>query len=466
MDGQQRVVLVETRTQGDDGSPEQLIRYQLGNHLGSACLELGETGQIISYEEYYPYGSTSYQAVHSQTETPKRYRYTGMERDEETGLAYHGARYCSPWLGRWTSTDPAGLVDGTNLYLYVRNNSIALHDPSGTTTLDELPANIRPPNDKGAEREIMADVHVRLKDGEFQLKYTGDVYYGPDVSNEWQACTTSCIDTWSDWITTEKAASISVSVPIAFYTGGIGWEAGEIFTAISSHVAHNYSAYALGTGITIGFFDETGTLDLPMPDPTDVGRGLRAATNETAPMLDEILELAPKLEAGWENKMDELYESGRALAMARIGRRVPGVIEPIANVAYREGLLTHYANHIHGLVDNLAGETVEIAMITRNGNTEYVAGINSAAQQWAAAQIDELNRLGIQASPLQAVGITRAPHAEENIGAYLEQLIRQGDQITVLAWSKAVVGNKTGYICSACWDVVRRFGGTVERRSR
>ena len=47
------------------------------------------TAQIISYEEYYPYGSTSYQAGRSAAEVSlKRYRYTGMERDEETGL-YH-----------------------------------------------------------------------------------------------------------------------------------------------------------------------------------------------------------------------------------------------------------------------------------------------------------------------------------------------------------------------------------------
>ena len=95
------------RPGGDDGhrattpAPEQLIRYQFGNHLGSASLELDDQAQIISYEEYYPYGSTSYQAVRSQTETPKRYRYTGMERDEESGLNYHGARYYAAWLGRW-----------------------------------------------------------------------------------------------------------------------------------------------------------------------------------------------------------------------------------------------------------------------------------------------------------------------------------------------------------------------------
>ena len=102
MDDKQRIALVETRTldtAGNDPAPRQLIRYQFGNHLGSASLELDDQAQIISYEEYTPYGSSTYQAVRSQTETPKRYRYTGKERDEESGLYYHGARYYAPWLG-------------------------------------------------------------------------------------------------------------------------------------------------------------------------------------------------------------------------------------------------------------------------------------------------------------------------------------------------------------------------------
>ena len=116
MDDKQRIALVETRTVGDEpGVPAQLIRYQFGNHLGSAALELDGAGQIISYEEYYPYGSTSYQAGRSAAEVSlKRYRYTGKERDEETGLNYHGARYYAPWLGRWTSCDPIGIKDGLN----------------------------------------------------------------------------------------------------------------------------------------------------------------------------------------------------------------------------------------------------------------------------------------------------------------------------------------------------------------
>lgn len=109
MDDQQRVAVVETRTldtAGNDLAPRQLVRYQHGNHLGSASLELDDEAQIVSYEEYSPYGSSTHQAVRSKTETAKRYRYTGKERDEESGLHYHGARYYAAWLGRWVSVDP------------------------------------------------------------------------------------------------------------------------------------------------------------------------------------------------------------------------------------------------------------------------------------------------------------------------------------------------------------------------
>jgi RHS repeat-associated protein len=132
MDDKQRIALVETRTQGNDGSPAQLVRYQFNNHLSSASLELDDKAKIISYEEYFPYGATSYQAVDQSIKAAaKRYRYTGKERDEETGFTYHGARYYAPWLGRWVSGDPAGLSDGANLYAYVTQNPLRFSDPSG-----------------------------------------------------------------------------------------------------------------------------------------------------------------------------------------------------------------------------------------------------------------------------------------------------------------------------------------------
>ena len=127
--------MVETQTI-DSGaavaSPTPAQRYQFANHLGSASLELDEAGGLISYEEYSPYGSTTYQAGRSAAEVSlKRYRYTGKERDEENGFTYHGARYYAPWLGRWTSCDPSGLVNGINEYQYANVNPVLMHDPSG-----------------------------------------------------------------------------------------------------------------------------------------------------------------------------------------------------------------------------------------------------------------------------------------------------------------------------------------------
>jgi RHS repeat-associated protein len=130
--GDHPIAFVETRTVGADSTPAQLVRYQFGNHLGSAVVELGDQSDIISYEEYFPYGSTSYQAVANQTDTPKRYRYTDKERDEENDLYYQGARYCAPWLGRWTACDPKGIAAGINRYAYVRNRPTRSIDPKGT----------------------------------------------------------------------------------------------------------------------------------------------------------------------------------------------------------------------------------------------------------------------------------------------------------------------------------------------
>jgi RHS repeat-associated protein len=135
MDDQRRIALVETQTVAPSSlipHPSSLIRYQHDNHLGSACLELDADANVITYEEYHPYGTSSFTAGRSAAEVSlKRYRYTGKERDDETGLSYHSARYYAPWLGRWTSADPAGMAGGANYYQYVSANPVRMIDPAG-----------------------------------------------------------------------------------------------------------------------------------------------------------------------------------------------------------------------------------------------------------------------------------------------------------------------------------------------
>jgi len=136
MDGAQRVAMLETltRDEGDAvGSPTPRWRYQLNDHLGSGCIELDEFAKLISFEEFHAFGTTAVAAQSPGEVSSRRYRYTGKERDEETGLNYHGARYIAPWLARWICPDPAGRVDGMNSYVYVSNRPLAFIDPTGTS---------------------------------------------------------------------------------------------------------------------------------------------------------------------------------------------------------------------------------------------------------------------------------------------------------------------------------------------
>jgi RHS repeat-associated protein len=129
MDDQSRIALVRVGAPfPDDTTPA--VKFHLGDHLGSGNLALDDTGALVNREEYTPYGETSFGSF-----AKKRYRFTGKERDEESGFYYHGARYYAPWLGRWVSCDPKAMIDGTNLYTYTQNNPVNLVDPGGTQSV-------------------------------------------------------------------------------------------------------------------------------------------------------------------------------------------------------------------------------------------------------------------------------------------------------------------------------------------
>ena len=127
-DDEKVFVRIETKT-----GESSVIRYQYDNHLGSACLELDDTGQIISYEEYHPFGTTSYRSGRTETEVSlKRYKYCGKERDEETGLYYYGMRYYAAWICRFISVDPLQFeYPHYTPYQYAGNKPISYIDLDG-----------------------------------------------------------------------------------------------------------------------------------------------------------------------------------------------------------------------------------------------------------------------------------------------------------------------------------------------
>jgi RHS repeat-associated protein len=132
MDNQSRIALLRVG-QPFDKDTTPAVKYHLGDHLGSSNVVIDASGGWINREEFTPYGETRFGSF-----ARKRYRFTGKERDEESGLYYHGARYYAPWLGRWVSCDPSGMKDGINVVRYVQDNPITLFDPTGKDALVSL----------------------------------------------------------------------------------------------------------------------------------------------------------------------------------------------------------------------------------------------------------------------------------------------------------------------------------------
>ncbi|MBK8256728.1 MAG: hypothetical protein IPK82_29160 [Polyangiaceae bacterium] len=123
---------VDLNARETDNPAEKKLHFLFGNHLGSVSLEVTEDGEVISYEEYFPYGGTSFVAGRSAREVKlKDVRYSGKCRDDSTGLYHYEFRYYSPFIGNWISPDPAGPVDGFNLYRFARNNPIRFVDIAG-----------------------------------------------------------------------------------------------------------------------------------------------------------------------------------------------------------------------------------------------------------------------------------------------------------------------------------------------
>ncbi len=114
--------------------PGGAVHYYFSDHLGTASVITSNTGVVQKESDYYPYGGER-RILDADSNS---YKFTGKERDSETGLDYFGARYYGSNMGRFLSPDPKMLSSQRlydpqqwNMYQYGRNNPITMIDPDG-----------------------------------------------------------------------------------------------------------------------------------------------------------------------------------------------------------------------------------------------------------------------------------------------------------------------------------------------
>lgn len=118
--------LQETQ-QNDDG----YVYYYHSDHLGSASWITNHSGNAVQHLQYLPFGEPFVDQHPAGYQ--ERYRFTGKERDEETGYGYFGARYMDHELmTMWLSVDPlADKYPSISPYAYCAWNPVKLVDPDG-----------------------------------------------------------------------------------------------------------------------------------------------------------------------------------------------------------------------------------------------------------------------------------------------------------------------------------------------
>jgi RHS repeat-associated protein len=103
------------------------------DHLGSTRLVTAMDRSVLGKVDYQPFGEQTPGA------SATTHKFTGKERDDESGLDSFGKRYYTSTMGRWTSPDLVNVTEDRvvnpantlNKYVYGGNNPLKYIDPDG-----------------------------------------------------------------------------------------------------------------------------------------------------------------------------------------------------------------------------------------------------------------------------------------------------------------------------------------------
>jgi RHS repeat-associated protein len=242
------------------------VSYYFADHLGTARVVTDAAGTVLDDSDFYPFGGE--RSISSTS--GNRYKFTGKERDAETGLDYFGARYDSSNMGRFMSPDAfykdshVGDPQSWNEYAYARNNPLRYVDPTGENATVSTSCTTDANSHTTCNVNISASIAIYAAPGsnltQDQLNQAAGTIQN-SIQNAWTGSTTQDGVTYN--VTTQVSVSVAGSQDAAMSSGAqnvIGMTNGPPQAGVGAYV-NPKSLWGALTGAP-----DTGMMDINHAD--------------------------------------------------------------------------------------------------------------------------------------------------------------------------------------------------------
>jgi RHS repeat-associated protein len=144
------------------------VKFYITDQVGSTTIVIDAKGDVVSDNSYYSFGNDK-----NATGTLEKYKFTGKEKENATGIYYYGARYYEPDIGRFLQADSLRgdikMPQSLNKYAYVRNNPLKFVDPTGNEEKEKQKQDT--PSNPGWSRKFSFIGNMKLVNGQTAPAY-------------------------------------------------------------------------------------------------------------------------------------------------------------------------------------------------------------------------------------------------------------------------------------------------------
>ena len=187
---------------GSAGLDERLYYTQDGNFNVTALVN--PAGDVVERYSYDAYGQVTVRNgaenvdpdtvndpatewdVDNASDVDNRILYCGYRFDPETGLYHVRHRYLHPTLGRWTTPDPLGYVDGMNGYEYCGGQPVGYVDIRALAKKPCIGLSTLKAYNKDHSRQIAEALEEQQARKKLLKKLWGEDYTEKKANREWK----------------------------------------------------------------------------------------------------------------------------------------------------------------------------------------------------------------------------------------------------------------------------------------